>query len=98
MRQYYVYILTNRKQGVLYTGVANNLERRMYEHKNKLIPGFASKYNLKKLVYFEETIDVNAAITREKQIKGLLRKKKIALIESINPQWKDLTKDWDATA
>ncbi|MBW2581450.1 MAG: GIY-YIG nuclease family protein [Deltaproteobacteria bacterium] len=98
MRQYYVYILTNRKQGVLYAGVTNNLERRMYEHKNKLIPGFASKYNLKKLVYFEETIDVNAAITREKQIKGWLRKKKIALIESMNPEWKDLTEDWHATA
>jgi putative endonuclease len=69
----------------------------MYEHKKELIPGFASKYNLNTLVYFEETIDVNAAITREKQIKGWLRKKKIALIESINPQWKDLTTDWDAT-
>ena len=98
MRQYYVYILTNRKQGVLYTGVTNDLERRMYEHKNKLIPGFASKYNLKKLVYFEESIDVNAAITREKQIKGWLRKKKIALIESVNPRWKDLTEDWHAIA
>ena len=98
MRQYYVYILTNRKEGVLYTGVTNNLERRMYEHKNKLIPGFASKYNLKKLVYFEQTIDVNAAITREKQIKGWLRKKKIALIESMNPEWKDLTEVWHATA
>jgi putative endonuclease len=70
----------------------------MYEHKNKLIPGFASRYNLKNLVYFEETIDVNAAITREKQIKGWLRKKKIALIESMNPQWKDLTEDWHETA
>jgi len=98
MRQYYVYILTNRKQGVLYTGVTNNLERRMYEHKNKLIPGFASKYNLKKLVYFEETIDVNAAITREKQINGWLRKKKVEHIESMNPDWQDLTEDWHATA
>jgi len=70
----------------------------MYEHKNKLIPGFASKYNLKRLVYFEQTIDVNAAITREKQIKVWLRKKKIALIESMNPEWKDLTVDWHATA
>ena len=94
MRQYYVYILTNKKQGVLYTGVTNNLERRMYEHKNKLIPGFASKYNLKKLVYFEETIDVSAAITREKQIKGWLRKKKVALIELENPKWNDLSKHW----
>jgi len=79
---------------VLYTGVTNNLERRMYEHKNKLIPGFASKYNLKKLVYFEETIDVSAAITREKQIKGWLRKKKVALIELENPKWNDLSKHW----
>ena len=79
---------------MLYTGVTNNLERRMYEHKNKLIPGFASKYNLKKLVYFEETIDVNAAITREKQIKGWLRKKKVALIELENPEWNDLSKHW----
>ena len=79
---------------MLYTGVTNNLERRMYEHKNKLIPGFASKYNLKKLVYFEETIDVSAAITREKQIKGWLRKKKVALIELENPKWNDLSKHW----
>jgi putative endonuclease len=70
----------------------------MYEHKNKLIPGFASKYNLKKLVYFEETSDVNAAITREKQIKGWLRKKKVTLIESQNPDWKDLSEEWYGTA
>jgi putative endonuclease len=98
MRQYYVYILTNGKQGVLYTGVTNDLDRRMYEHKNKLIPGFASKYNLKKLVYFEETIDVNAAITREKQIKGWLRKKKVALIELENPEWTDLSEEWYGAA
>jgi putative endonuclease len=66
----------------------------MYEHKNKLISGFASKYNLKKLVYFEDTIDVNAAIAREKQIKGWLRKKKVALIELENPKWNDLSKHW----
>jgi putative endonuclease len=94
LRQYYVYILTNREQGVLYTGVTNNLERRMYEHKNKLIPGFTSKYKLKRLVYFEETVDINAAITREKQIKGWLRKKKVALIESQNPDWEDLSEGW----
>ena len=98
MRQYYVYILTNRKQGVLYTGVTNNLERRIHEHKNKLILGFASKYNLTRLVYFEGTADINAAIAREKQIKGWLRKKKIALIESRNPGWQDLSKEWYATA
>ena len=82
----------------MYTGVTNDLERRIYEHKCKLILGFASKYNLRKLVYFEETTDVNAAIAREKQIKGWLRKKKVALIESMNPEWKDLTEDWHATA
>ena len=94
MRQYYVYILTNRKQGVLYTGVTNNLERRIYEHKNKLISVFTSKYNLTILVYFEATIDVSAAIAREKQIKGWLRNKKVALIESENPDWKDLSDEW----
>jgi putative endonuclease len=70
----------------------------MYEHKNKIFSGFASKYNLTKLVYFEETSDINAAITREKQIKGWLRKKKIGLIESKNPGWKDLSEEWFATA
>ena len=89
-----MYILTNRKQGVLYIGVTNDLKRRMYEHKNKLISGFASKYNLTKLVHFEVTTDVDAAIEREKQIKGWLRKKKIELIESRNPDWKDLCEEW----
>ena len=91
MRQFYVYILTNKKHGVLYTGVTNNLERRVYEHKCKLVPGFASRYNLTRLVFLEETSDVTAAIAREKQIKGWLRKKKIALIESQNSDWKDLS-------
>ena len=90
MKTYYVYIMTN-KTGTLYTGVTNNLERRVYEHKHKLIPGFTSKYNITKLVYYEEGNDVNAALAREKQIKGWLRAKKIALIESINPEWKDLS-------
>lgn len=87
--QYFVYIMTN-KSGTLYTGVTNNLERRIYEHKHHLIDGFTKKYKIGKLVYFEETNDINAAISREKQIKGWVRKKKIALIESINPHWKDL--------
>lgn len=91
---YYVYILTNWTNRVLYTGVTNNLERRMYEHRNKLIPGFTEKYNLNKLVYFDHTTDVKAAIAREKQIKGWTRQKKINLIESVNPQWRDLTEDW----
>jgi putative endonuclease len=88
--QYFVYIMTN-KSGTLYTGVTNNLERRVYEHKHHLVKGFTNKYNIDKLVYFEETNDINAAISREKQIKGWLRKKKIALIESMNPGWKDLS-------
>jgi putative endonuclease len=82
--------MTN-KSGTLYTGVTNNLERRIYEHKNHLANGFTKKYNIGKLVYFVETNDIHAAISREKQIKGWLRKKKIALIESVNPGWKDLS-------
>ncbi len=93
MKQYYVYILTNNS-GTIYTGVTNNLERRMYEHKNKLIAGFTKKYNLTKLVYYEMTEDVRSAITREKQIKGWLRIKKISLIESVNPEWKDLNEEF----
>ena len=87
--QYFVYIMTN-KSGTLYTGVTNNLERRVYEHKHHLFKGFTNKYKIDKLIYFEETTDINAAISREKQIKGWLRKKKIALIESMNPEWNDL--------
>lgn len=92
MKQYYVYILANKSR-TLYTGVTNNLVRRIYEHKNKTVPGFTSKYNLTRLVYFEETADIKEAIYREKQIKGWLRKKKIALIESVNPEWKDLSEE-----
>ena len=93
MRSYYVYIMTNKSR-TLYTGFTNNLERRLYEHKNKLVAGFTSKYNITKLVFYEETNDVHAAMAREKQIKGWLRSKKIALIESENPKWKDLSLDW----
>ena len=92
---YYVYILTNKSR-TLYTGVTSNLERRIFEHKNKLMPGFTSKYNITKLVYFESTPDINAAIAREKQIKGWLRAKKIALIETVNPEWRDLSGEWYA--
>jgi len=74
--------------------MTNNLERRLYEHKSKMIPGFAKRYNISKLVYFEDTDDVKQAIAREKQIKGWLRKKKIVLIESMNPEWKDLSLNW----
>lgn len=75
----------------LYVGVTSDLVKRVYEHKHKLAEGFTNKYNIDKLVYFEETGDVNAAIAREKQIKGWLRSKKIALVETINPQWRDLS-------
>jgi len=90
MKQYYVYIMTNSSR-TLYTGVTNDLVRRVYEHKEKLIKGFTQKYNITRLVYYEITSDVRAAIQREKQIKGWLRKKKTALIESVNPEWKDLS-------
>ncbi len=90
----YVYILSNRSR-TLYTGVTNNLERRMYEHKRKIGSQFAAKYNLTQLVYYEPFGDIREAIAREKQIKGWRRERKIALIESANPEWKDLTTDWD---
>jgi putative endonuclease len=93
MKTYYVYIMTNHS-GTLYTGMTNNLGQRIYEHKHKLVPGFASKYNITKLVYYEEGNDANAALAREKQIKSWLRSKKIELIESLNPEWQDLGLDW----
>jgi putative endonuclease len=79
---------------MLYVGVTNNLERRMSEHKQKLVPGWASRYNLTRLVYYEAGSDIGAAIAREKQIKGWLRARKVALIESVNPEWKDLSEGW----
>lgn len=94
LNTYYVYMMTNKANKVLYTGVTNNLERRLWEHKNKQIEGFTSRYNATKLVYFEQTSDINSAIGREKQIKGWLRAKKNNLIESVNPDWKDLSDDW----
>jgi putative endonuclease len=92
-KEYYVYIMTN-KWRTLYTGVTNNLMRRVYEHKNKLVAGFTSKYNIQFLVYYEMTADVHVALAREKQIKGWLRAKKVALIDSMNPSWKDLSEEW----
>lgn len=91
--RYYVYILTNWSNNVLYTGVTNDLERRCQEHRNKLIKGFTERYNVNKLVYFEEYDHIDAAIAREKQIKGLLRIKKIHLIEAFNNGWEDLCPD-----
>jgi len=93
MSTYYVYIMTNRSK-TLYTGVTNYLERRVFQHKHHLVEGFTKRYNITKLVYYEETNDVKEAISREKQIKGWLRRKKIALIESVNPEWRDLSEGW----
>jgi putative endonuclease len=93
MKQYYVYIMTNRSR-TLYTGMTNDLNRRVWQHRKKIIAGFTQKYNITRLVYYEETPDVRAAIAREKQIKGWLRAKKIALIEASNPDWKDLSEGW----
>jgi putative endonuclease len=90
IRLYYVYIMTNAYNKVLYTGVTNDLERRCYEHKHKKVKGFTSKYNVDKLVYFEKFDFIELAISREKQIKGYSRAKKIALINAFNKQWKEL--------
>ena len=87
-------MLTNITNKVLYVGVTNNLERRVHEHKHKSIEGFTAKYNVRKLVYFEETNDVNAALAREKQIQGWKRDKKNRLIEENNPDWLDLSQEW----
>ena len=89
-KQYYVYILTNKNNTVLYTGITNNLKRRVYEHKERLIEGFTKRYNVAKLVYYEVCDEVYSAIEREKQIKAGSRQKKIALIENMNKGWKDL--------
>ena len=86
----YVYIMTNQGNGVLYTGVTSDLTKRLYEHKQKLVDGFTKKYRIIKLVYYEILDSIEDAICREKQIKGWLRRKKLALIESMNPEWKDL--------
>jgi putative endonuclease len=93
MKEYYVYIMSN-KRGTLYTGVTNDLEQRVYLHKNKSVEGFTKKYNINDLVYFESSDDVTVAIAREKQMKGLLRSKKIELIIRMNPDWKDLGEEW----
>lgn len=91
---YFVYILTNKTNKVLYTGVTNNLERRLYEHKKHLVDGFSSKYKTNKLVYYEVSESVESDIAREKQIKSYRRDKKIALINESNNEWKDLSLEW----
>ena len=93
MKQFYVYIMTNH-HGTLYTGMTNDLTRRVYEHRHKLADGFTSRYNVSKLVYYELAATAESAKTREKQIKGWLRRKKVALIESVNPSWVDLASEW----
>jgi len=93
MTDYYVYIMANRSK-TLYIGVTNDLNRRVYEHKRKLVPGFTSRYGLNRMVYYESCASPRDAISREKKIKGLLRVKKIALIEAMNPDWDDLSDGW----
>jgi putative endonuclease len=93
LKEYFVYIITNKNKSVLYTGVTNELERRMAEHTSGFAQGFARKYQLNRLLWFESCPDVTAAISREKRIKGWLRSRKVALINSLNPQWKDLAAD-----
>lgn len=89
-KQFYVYIITNKHNTVLYTGVTNDLKRRIYEHKNKLVKGFTKKYNISKLVYYEVFEDAYNAISREKQLKAGPRENKVNLIHSVNKEWKDL--------
>jgi putative endonuclease len=90
---YYVYILTNKYHNVLYTGVTNDLDRRILEHREGKLPGFNARYLVNKLVYYEEISDINAAIEREKQIKSGSRKKKVELVNAFNPEWIDLAED-----
>jgi len=96
MREYYVYIMTSRS-GVLYTGVTNDIARRVQEHKTKKADGFTAKYNVDRLVFCETTDDIQTAIGWEKQIKGWSRQKKMALIEAMNPDWNDLSAEWSGT-
>ena len=90
-KQYYIYILTNKSNKVIYIGVTNDIERRMFKHKNKLVEGFTKRYNLMKLVFYEVTEDVESAISREKQLKNWHRDWKINLINQFNPEWEDLS-------
>ncbi|MCK4673325.1 GIY-YIG nuclease family protein [candidate division WOR-3 bacterium] len=92
-KQYYIYIMTNKRKTVLYTGVTNDLKKRVYEHKVKLVAGFTKKYNTDRLLYYEIFDDIYNAIAREKQIKAGSKQKKINLINSMNPAWKDLYDD-----
>jgi putative endonuclease len=94
-RRFFVYIMTNRPRShVLYTGITGNLQHRVFQHKNKLVFGFTSRYNLTRLVYYEEFVYPDGAISREKEIKAWRRSKKIRLIESMNSHWRDLAEKW----
>ena len=93
-KTYYVYLITNWNNKVMYIGVTNDLKRRMFEHRHKLIKGFTTKYNVYKLVYFEETKDIVTAISRGKEIKKWRREKKNRLVDLLNPMWKDLSSEW----
>ena len=94
VHEYYVYILTNMRNGTLYVGMTNNLERRVFEHKNGVLEGFTKKYGLNTLIYFEVHQNVNDAILREKQLKKWKRQWKIDLVEKENPDWNDIARDW----
>ena len=96
MSEYFVYMLTNRWKKVLYTGMTDSLEGRLSDHKHRRFEGFTKKYNCDQLVYFELYEDIVQAIAREKQLKGWVRREKIALIESVNPRWQDLAEKWGA--
>jgi len=93
-KTYYIYLMTNWNHRVMYVGVTNDLVRRVYEHKNKLMEGFTSRYNINKLVYFENTEDIHAALAREKEIKRWRREKKDALVHALNSDWRDLSEDF----
>ena len=93
-KAYYVYLLANWNNKVMYVGISNNLERRIYEHKEKVVKGFTEKYNVNKLVYFEQTSDIVEALNREKEIKKWRREKKNRLVVNTNPLWRDLSEDF----
>lgn len=92
-KNFYVYILTSKRNGTLYVGVTSNLVKRIWEHKNKLVEGFSKRYGIDKLVYYEQFRDVESAIKREKRLKNYNRRWKLELIEKLNPEWKDLYED-----
>ena len=93
--RYFVYLLTGKDNKVMYLGVTNDIKRRLYEHKNKMVKGFTERYNVNRLVYYEETSDILTAIAREKEIKRWRREKKDALVAAVNPEWKDLSEGLD---